>query len=303
MISREQAIAAGLTARAIAYRLVSGQWQVLMPDVYLTHRGEPSREQRLTGALLFAGPRSAVDAADACHFYGLRAVEPEPGRVHVVVPWGEPARSRGFVVVRRTTRPFITVAAAPSLRYLDAAGAVIAAARTLRSERHVTALLSEAVQRGVTTHSGLIRAHLNGPSRGSRLTSLALGHVGAGARSAPEAAFRTLAEASAVLPPLVYNGVLRLPGGQLVSPDALDVGAGIVHETNGRVAHARDDLFDDMQRRHDAMTAAGLVVLHNTPRRIYADGHAVIREFERCHQRYAGRGLPPGVELLRATAG
>jgi hypothetical protein len=71
-----------------------------------------------------------------------------------------------------------------------------------------------------------------------------------------------------------------------------------VHETNGRSAHRREDLFEDMQVRHDAMTEAGLTVLHNAPRRIALRGREVIAQFERCYLRDVGRGLPPGVELL-----
>jgi len=87
-----------------------------------------------------------------------------------------------------------------------------------------------------------------------------------------------------------------------VSPDALALDAGLVHETNGRRAHARQDLFEDMQERHDAMTAAGLTVLHNSPRRLATQPRIAIAEFVECHRRLAGRGLPPGVELVRAAA-
>jgi hypothetical protein len=104
------------------------------------------------------------------------------------------------------------------------------------------------------------------------------------------------------LPPLLYNRRLKLPGGRIISPDALALDAGLVHETNGRAAHRRDDLFDDMQERHDAMTVAGLTVLHNTPRRIALRGREVITQFERCYVRDAGRGLPPGVVLLPIAA-
>jgi len=105
-----------------------------------------------------------------------------------------------------------------------------------------------------------------------------------------------------VLPLLLYNCVLRLPDGRLVSPDALAPGAGLVHETNGAVAHRRADLFDDMQERHDAMTVAGLTVLHNTPMRLGAQPRLALAQVERCYLRLAGRGLPPGVTIVRSAA-
>jgi hypothetical protein len=162
----------------------------------------------------------------------------------------------------------------------------------------VLALLSEVVQRQVASYEDLVRAHVRGSPRNARLADAALEHVGAGIRSVAEFDFRRLAEASSVLPPLVYNPVLRLPTGRLVSPDALAVDAGLVHETNGRAAHARVDLFEDMQERHDAMTESGLVVLHNPPRRIRRQGRAVIAQFEHVYLRHAGRGLPDGVRMV-----
>ncbi|HVT63581.1 MAG TPA: hypothetical protein VHD81_00310 [Mycobacteriales bacterium] len=72
-----------------------------------------------------------------------------------------------------------------------------------------------------------------------------------------------------------------------------------MHETNGRKYHAAQDLFEDMQRRHDAMVVAGLVVLHNSPRRIDQEGRVVLKEMESCYLQNKGRGMPLGIEILR----
>lgn len=71
-----------------------------------------------------------------------------------------------------------------------------------------------------------------------------------------------------------------------------------MHETNGVRFHAWGDAFESMQERHDAMTAAGLVVLHNAPRRLRVAPAAVLAEVERCFAANSGRGLPQGVHLL-----
>jgi hypothetical protein len=78
----------------------------------------------LVAALLYAGADSAIDGADACRFHGVKAVTIDDDRVHVVAPWGSTARSRGFVVVRRTLAP-IHMVATDLLRYVDPATAVI----------------------------------------------------------------------------------------------------------------------------------------------------------------------------------
>jgi hypothetical protein len=301
VLTRDQAIGVGLTRHAIANRREYDGWQALLPQVYLAHPGEPSRRQLLVAALLYAGPGTAIDDVDAARFHGLRSAGVDDAVVHVVAPHGSPARSRDGIRVRRSAAP-ITVVRTDLIRYVDPAAALIAMSRRLTSPRRVLAVLSEGVQRRMTTYEDLMRAHVQGSPRRARFADEALAQIGSGVRSEPEATFRLLAEASVVLPPLLYNCTLRLPSGRLISPDALAVDAGLVHETNGRTAHSRLDLFEDMQARHDEMTEAGLTALHNSPARISRRGREVIAQFERCYLRLAGRGLPPGVELLRLAS-
>lgn len=251
----------------------------------------------LVAALLYAGPRSAIDGADACRFHGIRSITPDDNLVQVAVPRGEKARSIGFVVVRQT-RAVIYRESTDLVRYVDPAAAVIAATRRMSRARPVLAALSDALQRRATTYDDLLRAHLAGPPRNSRLASDALEQLGDGIRSVAEADFRTIAMNSKILPPLEFNVWLRLRCGRIVCVDALIRSSAVVHEVNGRVAHAREDLFEDMQERHDALTASGFTVLHNSPRRVLRSGAAAIAQVEQCHLMYDGRGIPGGVEIL-----
>jgi hypothetical protein len=251
----------------------------------------------LIAALLFAGPDSAIDGADACRFHGVKAVGVDVDRVHVVLPFGATARSRGFVIVRRTIAPYATVAT-ELVRYVEPAMAVVSATRRMTQPRAVLAACSDALQRRVTTYDALVRAHVQGPPRNARLADLALATLGAGIRSVPEADFRRLAESSQLLPKVEYNVWLRLACGRVVCVDALIRSSTLVHETNGRAAHAREDLFEDMQERHDALTASGLIVLHNSPRRLREHPREVVAQVERCHAMYAGRGMPRAVTVL-----
>jgi hypothetical protein len=296
VVSRAQALTAGLTARAIEHRLTTGQWQVLLPGVYLCQPGDPARRQRLTAALLYCGDDAAIDGIDACSYHGVKSVPVDDVTVYVAVPPDSPARSRHWVVVRRSAH--FDVCHSAMLRYVDPATAVIAATRRLSSPRAVLAVMSEAAQRRVASPNQLLRAHLVGPRKNARLADDALRHIRRGVRSAPEGDFSLLAQAMPTLPPLLYNRLLRMPDGRRVSPDALAPDAPVIHETNGRVAHEREDLFEDMQERHDYLTAIGFTVLHNPPRRIARNGRCVISEFERCYQRLAGTGWPDGVVLL-----
>jgi hypothetical protein len=301
VLHRAQAYALGMSPDGVAHRVDYDGWQEILRNVFLCHQGEPSHRQRLSAALLYGAPDAAVDADDSCVFHGVRAVRPADDRAHIAVPSTSPARSHSFLVVRRTRAPF-GVVRTDLLRYVDAATATIAAARLRTDPRRVLAILSDAVQRRITTVDALVAAHIRGSRRNARLTDAALTQLSAGVASVGEADFRRLAEASPILPALDYNALLQLPDGRRVSPDAVALDAGLVHEVNGRAAHAREDLFSDMQARHDAMTAAGLVVLHNTPARLLREPRQVINEVERCYLRLVGHGLPRGVTLVRRAA-
>ena len=297
VVSHDQCLEGGLTRHVIAGRLARHGWQRLLPGVYLCHPGTPSRRQRMVAALLYAGPGSAIDADDACVFYGVQAVRADDHIIRVVVDAASDVRSRGFVVVRRTVAPIRTVDT-DRLRYLEPAAAVVASARLRTSPRRVLAILSDAVQRGVIREQDLVRAHIQGPPRNARLCDAALEQVTGGVRSAWEGEFRWLAESSLLLPPLLYNRKIRLPTGDIFVPDALCVEAALVHETNGRRAHGRDDLFEDMQQRHELLTVSGLAALHSSPHRLRTAGRIVLARFEELYLQRRGMGLPPGVVLL-----
>jgi hypothetical protein len=230
---------------------------------------------------------------------------PHDGVVRLLVPATEQPSSRDFVVIRRSARlpnaMFIAgLPTAPLVRALCEFG--------LRheNERESLAVLATAVQRGRVTVADLVDEANAGPSRGRPRLFRSIRPIEAGVRSAPEADFRSLIRRSRILPTPIWNGLVELPGGQRFSPDALFEDAALIHETNGRRFHSEEDAgadaFEDMQRRNDALVAAGFVVLHNSPRRILTEGAAVLREVEQSYQRHAGRGLPRGVRLLRAAA-
>src|SRR4051812_6230615 len=151
VITREQALAFGMTRHGIENCFEYDGWQHLLPSVYLTHVGNPSRRQKLIAALLYAGDDAAIDADDACAFHGMTAVRPDVDIVRVVVPEGSAARNRWFVRVRRTSAP-IGVVSTSRVRYLEPAAAAIASVRLRTSDRAVLAILSDALQRRITSY-------------------------------------------------------------------------------------------------------------------------------------------------------
>src|SRR5437763_1592475 len=92
----------GFNEDAVQHRVERRIWSRPAPGVVLTSTGQPTRRQLLVTASLWAGPDAVIDGADACAWYRLAPSWFRPGSVHVVVPETSPARSRGFVTVRRT---------------------------------------------------------------------------------------------------------------------------------------------------------------------------------------------------------
>jgi hypothetical protein len=159
--------------------------------------------------------------------------------------------------------------------------------------------MADAVQRRIADPTLIDRElpHLTG--RGAGLVRGVTAVVLLGARSAPEVDFLDVCADIPGLPTPLLNCLLELPCGRRISPDALFLEAAVIHETNGRSAHEAEDLFESMQSRHDALTAAGFTVLHNSPRQLREARQRVSGEVLACVTRGAGRGLPPGVLLLR----
>lgn len=125
VLSRQQAVAAGLAPTNIDNRLRSGRWQRLRQGVYATFTGPPSREAVLWAALLRAGPFAALSHYTAAELHGL--VNQQSRLLHITVPNTrrvEPisgvalhhSRSLGLVEYATSSPPRTTVEASISRR-------------------------------------------------------------------------------------------------------------------------------------------------------------------------------------------
>jgi Transcriptional regulator, AbiEi antitoxin len=101
VVSRQQALDAGLREDAIERRLRSGKWQRLHRGVYATFTGPLSREAKLWASVLCAGPEAALSHQTAAELHGL--VDKPAAMIHISVPAERrPVRQaiRGVVVHR-----------------------------------------------------------------------------------------------------------------------------------------------------------------------------------------------------------
>lgn len=100
LVSRAQALAGGVTPKAIECHLRRGRWVVVHPGVYLTTPGRDEWELRAVAALLWAGRGAALWGTSAAHSAGLVRAQPDP--IRVVVPATRNVQSAPGVLVSRS---------------------------------------------------------------------------------------------------------------------------------------------------------------------------------------------------------
>jgi hypothetical protein len=181
--------------------------------VYLTVTGRPTSEQRLTAALLYAGPRSVITGTAALRAYRLRA--PGADVIDVLVPQAARRQSVGFVRTHRTRR-LPRVYRTGVIRYAAPARAVADAAQLLASVDDVRAVVAEAIQKQTCSIAQLGTELQQAGTRDNGRLRTALKDVQAGSRSVAEIRFKERVEKSS-LPPPSYNVFLR-------SADGTDIG-------------------------------------------------------------------------------
>ena len=102
VVSRQQALDAGFTKKAIQWRLRSGTWQRVHTGVYATFTGKPSREGRLWAAVLHVGLGAVLSHETAAEIH--RLTDKQSARIHVSVPAerrpGQHKKIRGVVIHR-----------------------------------------------------------------------------------------------------------------------------------------------------------------------------------------------------------
>src|ERR1700722_3628279 len=84
VVSRSQAIRAGLTSDTIRFRITSGRWQQIHRGVYATFTGVPGRGTQLWAAVLSAGPGAALSHETAAELQGL--TDSPAKLIHITVP-------------------------------------------------------------------------------------------------------------------------------------------------------------------------------------------------------------------------
>ena len=204
VLSRAQALGAGMSRSAWEWRHTSGRWSSLLPGVALSHGGTPDDEQVAWAAVAHCGDGAAVTGDWALLLQGFRSTRP-PTRVDVAVPEGRVVRraelragEAALAVVPRQVRALTAlvhpVRSPPVVRVPTAA---LHAASVATTDRAAEWRVAAVVQQRLTTAAHLRTALRDLPRlRRHRLLGEVLDDVEEGAHSGSELAFlRLLREA------------------------------------------------------------------------------------------------------------
>jgi hypothetical protein len=274
VVSRRQALAAGLPFAALRHRLrPGGPWSVWLPGIYQTQGGALTQAQRETAALLYGGPHSVLTGAAALRHYLLPA--PESAVIDILIPANTNRRSGAEVRFHRTTRMPEMVYGSPHRVCAPPARAAADAVRGLTDLRAARALLAGVVQNRGCTRAQLEQELGAGPVRHSALLRSVLTEIADGVRSAPEADLRDLVK-SAGLPMPLFNPRLYLPSGKFIAcPDAWWPEAGVAVEVDSKRWHLNPDDWERTMDRHDRLGQYSIVTLHFTPHKLRSDQASV----------------------------
>ncbi len=276
VISREQAGRAGISDGGLRHRIrPSGPWQRLLPGVYLMSTGQPSRQQRETAAVLYAGSDSFVTGPAALRFYRIRG--PQSGFVDVLIPEHRQLASRGFALFHRTRRMPRSWSQDTAVQYALPARAVADTVRGSLSVADARTVVGSAVQQRLCTVDQLASELRDGRRRGATLLRSVLAEVADGIRSAPEGDLRALIIKSRLPMPL-FNHDLYLNGEFLARPDAWWPEAGLAAEVDSKQFHLLPEDWEHTMRRHRTMTAAGIRVLHISPGQLSNEQQQVLAD-------------------------
>jgi hypothetical protein len=255
--------------------------------VYLTTTGQASQEQIQIASMLYAGPGSLITGPAALTNYRIRT---SPcGVVDVLIPAASKRSSCGFVVIHRTRRmPTAAICDGP-VRFAPPERAVADAARALADRAAARAIIASAVQRGHCSVGQLVAELRAGPIRGSAHLRAVLAEVIAGVRSVPEGDLRTLI-IRARLPEPLYNARLYIGEVFLAQPDAWWPQYGVAAEVDSREWHLSPADWEQTMARHRRMSAAGIVVVHVSPRQLRDESARLAADLDATLK--AGRPLP-----------
>ncbi|MET7392563.1 type IV toxin-antitoxin system AbiEi family antitoxin domain-containing protein [Dactylosporangium sp. NPDC005572] len=252
VISRGQALAAGLTDGAIEAHLSAGRWLRMLRGIYRTFTGEVPRAAQLWAVLLRAGDRAVLSHHTAAELHGLTD---QPDRlIHVTVPADRRITPIPGVVVHISARAAEATHPGPLLRRTRIEDTVLDLSELARSLDAAVGWATAACGRRLTTPERLLDAMGRRKKlRFRRLLTAVLDDTAVGAVSVLERRYLRDVERDHHLPR--GRRQHRRPTERLYH-DVEYPGYATAVELDGRAWHPEERRRAD-QRRDNAAAAAG----------------------------------------------
>lgn len=285
LITREQALAAGMTKGAIEYRLARGDWFRVRPSVFLSAQHPMTDRTRVRAEMLWLGPDATLTGPAAAWWWRLTDQAPSTVRA-AVPPWRRVRCPPGTVAERRELAESDRVnldGLAVTTRALTVLDAVCELGVTAGAD-----LMDRALVRGRVGLADLRDAHhrvLGRRGAGAVATLLPL--AGGGARFAAERRLHRLLRGHGI-DGWVANHSVVVPGYGVAVLDVAFPELRVFIEVDGWAYHRDLDAFRRDPRRQNALVLAGWFVLRVTwhdlvaaPNRVGAQVEAALRRGDR----------------------
>lgn len=256
VVSRSQALRAGLSPGMIKFRVRSGRWRQIHTGVYATFTGELTRRTRLWAAVLAAGPGAALSYETAAELQ--RLVDEPAETIHLTVPVTRRIMAVEGVSLHRSARASEAVQRNTHPPRTQIEETVLDLTQTAKTFDDVCGWVTRAVARELTDETSL-RAAM---SKRRRLRWRADLHeliaaAATGDHSVLEFRYHRDVEKAHGLPEPARQAPFTAPNGRRGRRDRLYQPYGIVVELDGRLAHPAEQQWQD-KTRDNAAAAEGL---------------------------------------------
>jgi hypothetical protein len=251
VISRAQAIRAGLTTDTIHHKLRSDRWQRVYPGIYATFTGTRGRGTQLWAAVLSAGPGAVLSHETAAELVKLTDKRAE--LIHVTVPRQRHVAAICGVSLHRSGRAVEAVQRDSNPPRTRVEETLLDLTQTAGNFDDVCGWITRAFARDLTDEPRLRTAMRQRPKLRWRadLHELIVAAAG-GDHSVLEYRYDRDVERAHGLPEPVRQAPFVGPDGRRGRRDRLYPDYGVVVELDGRLAHPDEEQWRDKARDNAA---------------------------------------------------
>jgi hypothetical protein len=251
VVSRSQALKAGLSAGMIKFRISSGRWQQLHLGVYATFTGFPGRSAQLWAAVLSAGPGAMLSHETAAELQRLADKPVET--IHVTVPGQRHAQPIRGVSLHRSRRAVEAVQCDSNPPRTKVEETVLDLTQTAASFDAVCDWVTRAFARDLTDEKRMRTAvRQRGKLHWRTELHELIAAAASGDHSVLEYRYDRDVERAHGLPEPVRQAPFVGPDGRRGRRDRLYQEYGVVVELDGRLAHPDEEQWRDKARDNAA---------------------------------------------------